>query len=207
MLRRILAFLLFATPAFAAPPGWKYFVGGGATPCATIQTLDAAYCTALGCDGVSTKFWFPITVLSTGVCAVQIMPGSGYQDVSLTLPPSAKFPAGITVTIAQIIANQGSNVGTIQTRASLAGTLPGTLTIAQFEAILTTPQVNALNNANLQTTHPQVFNDWQAVQAAGYVDTQDPQFLDLANQALTAGLITQAEFNAMTVVTATAQGP
>ena len=205
MLIRTLLLWLLPSLALAAPPGWQYAVGTGATPCASIEAADAAYCTAIGCDGQQTKYWFPVIVLTTGVCAVQIVPGDPYQGVSVTLPPSAKFPSGITLSLTT--ANLPALNVALVTRASLEGTLPGTLTLAQFEADLTAPQLTALNAAGLKTTHPAVYNDWQEVQTAGYVDTQDPQFQDMVTQALSAGLITQAEYTTLTTPVVTAPGP
>ncbi len=200
MLIRALLLCLFAFPATAAPPLLKYLQGTGGTPCATIQAADAAYCTALGCDGTLTKFWFPIVVLGNGLCAVEVRPGDAYFDVTVTLPHSARFPSGKTVSLT------AGQIAALVTRASLAGQLPDTLTLAQFEAILTAQQLTALNNVT-QLAHPVVFNDWQAVQATGYVDQKDPQFIELATQGLALGLITQAQFTQFTTPVGAVAGP
>lgn len=207
MLTRTILFLLLAFPAFAAPPGWQYAVGTGSTPCASIQAADAAYCTAIGCDGQQTKYWFPVIALQNGVCAVQIVPGDPYYGVSITLPPSAKFPSGITLSLTT--ANLPALNVTLVTRASLAGLLPNTVPLATFEAppYLTTAQVTTLNSTAFQTAHPTVAADWAEVKAAGYVDMNDPQYIDLVNQALSLGDITQAQYTTMTTPIVTAPGP
>jgi hypothetical protein len=207
MLIRTLLFLLLAFPAFAAPPGYTYAVGTGATPCASIQAADAAYCTAIGCDGVQTKYWFPVIVLNNGTCAVQIVPGDPYYGVSVTLPPSAKFPSGITLSLTT--ANLPALNVALVSRASIAALLPNTVPLATFEAppYLTAAQLTALNSTAFATAHPVAAADWAEVKAAGYVDMQDPTFLDLATQALALGDITQAQYTLFTTPTVTAPGP
>ena len=200
LMRLFMICLLVSSPALGAGPGWLYYVGTGPTPCATIEALDAAHCASLGCDGVTTTHWFDVTVLDSGVCAIRVQPGTSYQDVTIHLPPSAKFPSGLSISLT------AGQIAALVTRASLAGQLPTILTLASFEAVLTTAQINALNNIN-QVAHPALYSDWQSIVAGGVVDMLDPAYLDLMSQGLSLGLITQAEYATLTTPSTVAMGP
>jgi hypothetical protein len=78
--------------------------------------------------------------------------------------------------------------------------------LASFEAVLTTAQINALNNIN-QVAHPALYSDWQSIVAGGVVDMLDPAYLDLMSQGLSLGLITQAEYATLTTPSTVAMGP
>lgn len=52
-----------------------------------------------------------------------------------------------------------------------------------------------------------IFNDWQAMKTQGYVDMNDPTYLDLANRLLANSTITQAEYTQLTTPVATTEGP
>lgn len=204
MMIRTLAILLALTGAAnATGPNWQYIVGTGATPCASLTAANAAYASALGTDS-TTPYWFPLIVLTNGTCAIKIVPGDQYYGTTVTLPPSAKFPSGLTLTLSSSNISQ-LNVA-LATRASLAGLLPDVLTLAGFEAILTTAQINQLNNIS-QSAHPTLYADWQTIKAGGVVDMSDSTYQDLVNQGLGLGLITQAEYSQLTTPVATTEGP
>ena len=203
LIRALLLLLTWASAAQATGPGWMYAVGTGNTPCASLQAANAAFASALGTNA-TTLYWFPLIALTNGSCAVKIVPGDPYYGTSVTLPPSSRFPSGMTVSISSLAALSVPLVS----RASLAGFLPDVLTLANFEAFLTTPQLAALNSVT-QAAHPQLYADWQAIQSTSVADMQDPTYRDLVSQALSLSLITLTEFLQLTTPTVTgpAAGP
>lgn len=204
MLIRTLALAaLIAIPAHAAGPGWQYAVGTGPTPCASLQAANAAYATSLGTDA-TTPYWFDMIVLTNGTCAIKIVPGDPYYAASVTLPPSAKFPSGVSLSLTA--ANLPALNVALVSRASLVGLLPDVMTLASFEAILTGAQLTALNNVT-QAAHPAIYNDWQAIKAGATVDMQDSTYQDLVAKAFGLGVITATQAVRLVTPVVTAAGP
>jgi len=193
--RLILLLILSGGKVYADAPNYQYVVGTGATPCATLQTANAAYASALGTDA-TTPYWFPIIVLTTGACAIKIIPGDPQIDTSITLPPSAKFPSGKTVSLATAAA--AFQVAPA-TRASLAGSLPDVLTLASFEAVLTSQQIAALN----ALTSGAIFNYWTAIKGGASIDMSDPTFITVLSSLLSSSKITQGQFTTLTTPAST----
>jgi hypothetical protein len=201
MLTRILAILALSIgTAHATPPNYQYIVGTGATPCASLQAANHAYAQAVGTDA-TTPYWFPLIVLTNGSCAIKIVPGDQYYGTTLTLPASAKFPSGLTITLSN------SNISALNvalaTRASLAGILPDVLTLAAFQAVLTTAQINYLNGLTSGT----VYNYWQTVKTGGSLDMADPTYQSIMSGFLANSQITQAQYNTLTTPAVTTMGP
>ena len=65
---------------------------------ASALQASANQCAALGCDGVSTKYWWQTGTTSDGRGIVYLCNQSNPHqcDVTTTLPPSDVFPSGVT---------------------------------------------------------------------------------------------------------------
>lgn len=183
MLRWLIAVaLIWASPAWAQ----SFLVEPSLSAC---QARSAAQCATLGCDGVTTVYWWSCQVLATptasggasgagGTTGLTIIPGDGWYDVSTA---NTKFSAGLTP------AEQTA----LQTVADLGDSLPFIVKIAKWASHLTPAQITAINN------NPAIKAELTAIQSGGTVDLRSPAVQKFAADALNAGLITQAVYNAI----------
>ena len=75
MLKYLAVFLALAGTAQAQQATSSYLVESSLT---AARARSAAQCTALGCDGVDTKYWWSVYALTDGTAVVEIEPAGPY---------------------------------------------------------------------------------------------------------------------------------
>ena len=83
---RALAFVLLLLPTVALAQTQQYL------PQATMEAAlarSATQCTAMGCDGVNTKYWWATVALQNGTAAVVIEASGPYGPTGLTAAEQA----------------------------------------------------------------------------------------------------------------------
>lgn len=189
MLRLIALFILLAaSPAIAQ----TYLVEPSLSAC---QTRTAAQCTALGCDGVKTQFWWACQVLASatatggangtgGSAALTIQPGTPF-DVTATTK-SVAVPAGLST------AEQSA----VQTMAQLGTALPYIISEPSFLARFTALQISSMASNGATSA------GWTSVKGGATVNLSSAAIQTLVATALAQAIITAA--NAQTILAAQA---
>jgi hypothetical protein len=140
---------------------------------AAAQARSNQQALALGCDGITSVYWWPVQPLTDGTATLVITPGTAQDVVTST---KKVLNVGLTA----------QEQSTIQTRAQLGTKLSSIVTLAAFMALLTPAELLAIGlNA---TTAPGL----TAIQQGTTVDLQDPSTTAFVNAVSAAGIITQA---------------
>jgi len=184
-------FLLALTPAAAL--GQTYLVEPSQAAC---LARSATQCTALGCDGVQTKYWWACQVLATatatggssgsgGTTAIQIAPGDRYFDVTTTNAKVAT-PTGLS----------SAEQAAVQTVTQLGTALPYIVATPNFTANFTSAQKTAITGNVTYAT------EWTTINGGALVNLTNPALLSWMSSLVAAGIITQANYQ--TIMTRTA---
>lgn len=192
MLRLALAILILASaPAVAQ----TYLVHPSLAAC---QTRSAQQCTALGCDGTLTKYWWPCLPLATatvaggvngtgGTTGLQILPGTPF-DVSTT---NKHATAGLTA----------PEQAAVQTETQLGTALPYIISQPTWLAHLTAPQLATINgNTGLKA-------QLTTIQASATVNLNSSTAQNFLSACLAAGAISQATYTVMATPQAAIANP
>ena len=176
MLRWLLLFLL--APSLASAQ--SYLIEPSLAQC---QARSAQQCTALGCDGVQTKYWWSCQVFASptvtggasgagGTSGLTIIPGDGWYDVTTT-NSVAKSPTGLTP----------QEQAAIQTQAQLGTALPYMISQPTWKALFTAQQIATINaNATLKA-------EMTAILATNPINLTLAEVQTFCSAALAAGAI------------------
>jgi len=162
---------------------------------AAAQAASNSQASALGCDGITTKYWWAVQPLTDGTCALVINPGTQF-DTDVTV---GKLTAGLTAGQKSAIIN-----------AVTAGTkLPWVLPLSTFTSRMNAQQQQAVVNS----TNPDVSKGWSLIQSTGAsnatrkVDLSDPIIQAMLDGMLTDGIINQTQYAVVSAYVAVAQVP
>ena len=159
---------------------------------------SAAQCTALGCDGVKTIYWWACNPLTkstvgpnaTGTTALEIRNGDASFGATTS---NSNATAGLST------AEQSA----LQSRSIVGTALPDILTVAAFKARFSPVQLSAI----AASKDSAVTTKWNALGAAALVDLEDQGVQAMLAAMLTDNLITSANYNTITALTATVANP
>lgn len=158
---------------------------------AICQSRSATQCSALNCDGILTKYWWSCQVFANAVsgntAALVIQPGTPF-DVTTT-NQVAHSPTGLSPT---------EQLG-VQTEAQLGTALPWIITTLTFDGRLTSGQKTSIQS--------QFSAEWTAIQGAAVVNLQSATVLQDLSDWLSAGIISQTDYQAITAQQATIASP
>lgn len=180
-----LAFLLLASPAFAQ----SYLVEPTLAQC---LTRSAQQCTALGCDGTLTKYWWQCQVLTA--TASSAINGGG--TTALVIQPSGAFgPTTSNNVSAGTVGLSTTEQSNLATAAAMNTLLPWVVTVGAFKARFTPIQISAIGASG----DPNVTTPWNNLGAAATVNLQSATIQTMVSVMVGDGLITAT--NAQTILT------
>lgn len=184
----VLVLLLVASPAFAQ----SYLVQPSLAQC---LTRSAQQCTALGCDGTLTKYWWQCQVLTSA--APSAINGGG--TTALVIQPSGPF--GVTTSnnvSAGTVGLSTTEQSNLATAATMNTLLPWVVTVAAFKARFTPIQISAIGSSS----DTNVTTPWNNLGAAATVNLQSDTIQNMVSAMAGDGLITQQ--NALTILASAA---
>lgn len=179
-----LAMLLVTSPALAQ----SYLVQPTLAQC---QTRSAQQCTALGCDGTLTKYWWQCQPLTA--TAPSAINGGG--TTALVIQPSGPFGPttsnNVSAGAVGLSTTEQSNLAPVATMGTL---LPWIVTETTFKARFTPVQISAIGaSSDTNVTTP-----WNNLGAAATVNLQSATIQNMVAAMVADGLITPT--NALTVL-------
>lgn len=145
---------------------------------AAAQARSNQQALALGCDGVLTKYWWPVQQLTDGTAAIVITPDTPYDVTTSNMV--AIQPVGLT----------SDEQTALQGRADLGTLLPDIITQADFQAALGVQAVSAAQAS------PSLSKQLAPIAQQENVDLED-----LAVQAFLAAAVAAGTISAQTQFT------
>jgi hypothetical protein len=173
MLKWLLIFL--ATPALAQQTSTnnKFLSLASVAACCTRSQQQ---CTALHCDGITTKYWWSCQVAPDNTAAVTTVPG----DPNFDATTSNQVSGGV-------VGLSTSEQSSQQTETQMGVKLPWQMTKAAFQARFTTAELQAFQQSGIAA----VKQCWTNTQAATNINVRATTTIDCAaTHLVAAGILT-----------------